>query len=102
MSSRESCTYFEDLPDEIVYEIFDFLDVYHMYAPIFDLNIQFKNLLPNSRFPITIILSSMSRLTFAHYYKHVFMLNKHRMSSLGLSNLFNIDVLSPQFSLYQE
>ncbi|CAF4707771.1 unnamed protein product [Rotaria sp. Silwood1] len=92
-SSRKSCTRFEDIPNEIIYEIFEFLDVYHMYTAFFNLNIRFQNLFANSNLPIKINLSLTSRSTFEHQYKPIIMLNKHRISSLRLSNLFTIDMI---------
>ncbi|CAF1523959.1 unnamed protein product [Rotaria sordida] len=92
-SSGKSCTHFEDIPNEIIYDIFEFLDVHHMYTTFFNLNIRFQNLLTDSNFPIKINLSLTSRSTFEHQYKHIIMLNKHRISSLRLSNLFTIDMI---------
>ncbi|CAF1366204.1 unnamed protein product [Rotaria sp. Silwood1] len=92
-SSRKSCTHFQDIPNEIIYDIFEFLDVYHMYTAFFNLNIRFQNLLTDSNLPIKINLSLTSRSTFEHQYKHLIMLNKHRINSLRLSNLFTIDVI---------
>ncbi|CAF1505881.1 unnamed protein product, partial [Rotaria sordida] len=92
-SSRKSCTHFEDIPNEIIYDIFEFLDVHHMYTTFFNINIRFQNLLTDSNFPIKINLSLTSRSTFEHQYKHIIMLNKHRISSLRLSNLFTIDMI---------
>ncbi|CAF1539264.1 unnamed protein product [Rotaria sordida] len=91
--NRKSCTHFEDIPNEIIYDIFEFLDVHHMYITFFNLNIRFQNLLTDSNFPIKINLSLTSRSTFEHQYKHIIMLNKHRISSLRLSNLFTIDMI---------
>ncbi|CAF1367157.1 unnamed protein product [Rotaria sordida] len=92
-SSKTSCTHFEDIPSEIIYDIFEFLDVYHMYTAFFNLNIRFQNLLTDSNLSIKINLSLMSRSTFEHQYKHIIRLNKHRISSLRLSNLFTIDMI---------
>ncbi|CAF4235294.1 unnamed protein product, partial [Rotaria sordida] len=93
ISSKTSCTHFEDIPNEIIYDIFEFLDVYHMYTAFFNLNIRFQNLLTDSNLSIKINLSLMSRSTFEHQYKHIIRLNKHRISSLRLSNLFTIDMI---------
>jgi hypothetical protein len=38
-------------------------------------------------------LSSISRSTFEDYSKHIIMSNKHRISSIYLSNLFTIDLI---------
>ncbi|CAF2832868.1 unnamed protein product [Rotaria sp. Silwood2] len=92
-SSRKSYTHFEDISNEIIYEIFVFLDVYHMYTAFFNLNIRFQSILTESNLPIKINLSLMSRSTFEHQYKHIIMLNIHRICSLRLSNLFTIDMI---------
>ncbi|CAF4295494.1 unnamed protein product [Rotaria sp. Silwood2] len=92
-SSRQSYTHFEDIPNEIIYDIFEFLDVYHMYTAFFNLNIRFQNLLTDSNLPIKINLSLTSKSIFEHQYKYIIRLNKHRINSLRLSNLFTIDMI---------
>lgn len=81
------------MPNEIIYEIFEFLDICHIYVSFFNLNQRFQNFLTDSTFPIKINLSSISRSTFEDHYKYIIMSNKHRISSLYLSNRFTIDLI---------
>jgi hypothetical protein len=81
----------EDLSNELIYEIFDSLDIYHIYQAFFYLNKRFKNLLINSILPIKINISSISKSNFQLYYSNIIIPNKHRIISLRLSNFFLID-----------
>ncbi len=88
---RNSVTHFEDLSNDLIYEIFEYIDAYHIYEGFFNLNTRFQNLLINSTVPIKINISSLSKSTFQSYYTHFIMPNKHRIKSLHLSNPFTID-----------
>jgi len=66
-----------------------------MHTTFFNLNQRFRSLLADSTIPIKINISTMSKSTFDHYYKHMFTLNQHRISFLRLSNLFTIDFVFP-------
>jgi hypothetical protein len=91
-----SITHFEDLSNELVYEIFDFLDVYHIYNAFFQLNQRFKNLLIHSDFSMKINISLMSKSKFVEYYSYLIKTNQHRIISLRLSDLFLVNmILSP-------
>ncbi|UJR32673.1 hypothetical protein I4U23_020134 [Adineta vaga] len=88
-----SRTQFEDLANELYYEIFNYLDLYHAYKAFYNTNIRFQNLLINSNQPIKINISSMSKSTFQRYYRHMIMSNKHRIASMYLSNPFVVDII---------
>ncbi len=91
-----SVTCFEDLSNELVYEIFDFLDVYHIYNAFFHWNQRFKNLLIHSDFSMKINISCMSKSKFEEYYSYLIKPNQHRIISFRLSDLFLVQmILSP-------
>ncbi|CAF1036987.1 unnamed protein product [Rotaria sordida] len=86
--------HFEDLSNELIYEIFEFLDSYHIYEAFLDLNTRFQNLCIHSNLPININISSLSKSTFQRYYTQLIMPKKHRIQSLCLSDPFIIDFFS--------
>jgi hypothetical protein len=96
ITNNSNKSIFEDLSNELIYEMFDFLDDYHIYKAFFDLNKRFENLLIHSILPIKINILSLSKSNFQDYYSDIIELNKHRITSLHLSDLFIIDIiLSP-------
>ncbi|CAF1331681.1 unnamed protein product [Rotaria sp. Silwood1] len=72
----------ENLPNEIFYEMFDFLDGYDIYQAFSNLNNRFENLI-NSSLLMTIQISSST--TLDSRYKHFLDSNKHRIISLRFS-----------------
>ncbi len=91
ISSRLFRTHFEDLSNEILYEIFDFLDIYRVYEAFYDLNIRFQNLLSCSNLPIHINTSFLSKSNFQRYLTQFILPNIERISSLRLWNSFMFD-----------
>ncbi|UJR07567.1 hypothetical protein I4U23_011854 [Adineta vaga] len=86
-------TILENLANEIIYEIFDYLDIFHIYDGFFDLNRRFKNLLINSNFPVQVNTSTITKTKFQYYYKKVILPNKNRINHLRLSNEFITDII---------
>ncbi|CAF1134906.1 unnamed protein product [Rotaria sordida] len=84
---------FENLSNEIIYEIFDYLGIYYAYHRFFNLNQRFNNFFINSNLHIQIDISSMSKLNFEQYYKDIILPNKHRINYLRLSNVFTVDII---------
>ncbi|CAF3373823.1 unnamed protein product [Rotaria socialis] len=84
-------TSFEDLSNEILYEIFDFLDGYNIYETFSKLNARFECLITNSSHLLKFNFSIVSKTTFAHRLAHIVIPNTHRIVSLSLSNPFIID-----------
>ncbi|CAF0833251.1 unnamed protein product [Adineta steineri] len=101
-SLKEFNTCFEDLSNELIYEIFDLLDFHHVYQAFDSLNARFYNLITNTTLPIEVNLSSISKSTFQRYNKDIILPNKHRIHSLHLSNpcLYD-DISSPIHILSQ-
>jgi hypothetical protein len=84
---------FENLANETLYEIFDYLDINHAYDAFFDLNERFQNLFLYSNLPIQVNISTMSKSSFKRYHKNVIIPNKHRINYLRLSNPFTVDIV---------
>jgi len=84
---------FENLPNEIVYEIFNFLNHFDAYQAFYFLNKRFQNLFSHSDYPLHINLPSISISSFKDYYRNVLLPNKQRISSFHLSNPFTIDTI---------
>ena len=86
--SIQLITYFEHLSNEIIYEIFEYLDIYHTYQAFYNLNQRFHNLFDFSILPININLSFISKSTFYYCYEHIILRNQERILSLFISNIF--------------
>ncbi|CAF3918340.1 unnamed protein product [Rotaria sp. Silwood1] len=91
ITTIKSC--FENLANEIFYEIFEYLDYNDIYHGFFYLNNRFQNLLINLNIPFQINLSTISKLHFDLYNKNIFQPNKHRINILHLSNPFIIELI---------
>ncbi|CAF3427233.1 unnamed protein product [Rotaria sp. Silwood1] len=83
--------HYEDLANQVFYEIFEYMDIYHIYEGFFNLNTPFKNSLMHSNVPIQINISTVSQSNFEWYYKNIIVLNIHRINILRLSNPFTVD-----------
>jgi len=89
---------FEDLANETIYEIFDYLEITHAYDAFFNLNQRFRNLFLYSNLPIQVNISTMSKTSFERYRKNVIIPNKYRINYLRLSNPFTVDIIfSPPY-----
>ena len=84
---------FEHLPNEIIYDIFTYLEITHTYDAFFDLNTRFQNLLLYSNLLIQVNISTMSKSTFERYHKNIITRNQHRINYLRLSNPFIVDII---------
>ncbi|UJR19286.1 hypothetical protein I4U23_022415 [Adineta vaga] len=80
-------TRLEDLSNETIYDIFDYLDFFHVYQSFFNLNIRFRNLLIYSKLSIKInINSSISRSNLEHYYNDIVIPCSDRIISFNITN----------------
>ncbi|CAF2541272.1 unnamed protein product [Rotaria sp. Silwood2] len=91
---RNSISQFENLSNEVIYEIFEFIDACQLYESFFDLNIRFRNFCIHSNLSIQINAQSISKSTFQCIHINFILPNKHRIQSLDLSNPFIIDFFS--------
>ncbi|CAF4710045.1 unnamed protein product, partial [Rotaria sp. Silwood2] len=91
-------TKFEHLPNEVIYEIFDCLDVCHAFEAFFNLNIRFQYLLINSPLFLKIDFSCISKSNFQNCCTYIIQPNVHRIVSLRLSNPLSIDLFLTLFS----
>ena len=81
-------SHFEDLSNELIFEIFEYLEYFHAYQALINLNLRFNHLLTNSNLPIKINISSMSKPSAKHYKENIIEPNMHRIRSLRISNTF--------------
>lgn len=91
---------FEHLSNEVLYEIFEYLDICVVYNTFSTLNIRFRNLLNNS-LPLKLNLSWTSKSTFEHYYNSIVLPNKSRTISLNIPNPMIIKFFHSLFSIDQ-
>ena len=88
------------MSNETLYDIFEYLDFFHVYQSFFDLNIRFRKLLTCSNLPIKINISSISKSNFQHYYTDIIIPCQHRIISLCITNQFIFDLdISPHHIL---
>ncbi|CAF3969201.1 unnamed protein product [Adineta steineri] len=99
-TAHQSISYFEDLSNEIIYELFEYFDFDYIYETFSNLNQRFVNLIINSNLPININISSVSKPNFERYYTNRIIPYRHRIKSLRITNLIAVDIiLSPQDNL---
>ncbi|CAF1586584.1 unnamed protein product, partial [Adineta steineri] len=84
--SKESITTFEDLSNELLYEIFDYLIDYHAFQAFCYLNNRFQNLFLHSNFPIKINIREISKSEFEYYLKHIIKPCTKRIKLFRVSN----------------
>ncbi|CAF1034311.1 unnamed protein product, partial [Rotaria sp. Silwood1] len=84
---------FEDLANEILYEILEYLDTYDIYKAFYNLNKRFQNLAINSNVLTKINISAMSKSNFEDYNRNIFIPNRKRIKLLRLSNPFTADII---------
>ncbi|CAF1483173.1 unnamed protein product, partial [Adineta steineri] len=84
--SKESITTFEDLPNELLYEIFDYLIDYHAFQAFCYLNNRFQNLFLHSNFPIKINIREISKSEFEYYLTHIIKPCPKRIKLFRVSN----------------
>ncbi|CAF1347726.1 unnamed protein product [Adineta ricciae] len=81
-------TRFDDLSNEIICEVFEYLDAYDVYTSFLNLNIRFQNLVLHSNFPLRIDMFLVSNRSFHRYYTRFLLRRLHRIHSLCLLNSF--------------
>ncbi|UJR24578.1 hypothetical protein I4U23_005953 [Adineta vaga] len=82
---------FEDLANEVFYEIFEYLEYYHIYQSFFNLNLRFHSLLIQSTVPIKIVIFHMSKSAFNRFNQDIIQPTTHRIQTLRIINCFMYD-----------
>ncbi len=83
--------HFEDLSNEIFYEIFDFLDTCDAYEAFYHLNNRFGQIFVQLFLPHRINLNLISKKNVQQLYQYMITPNTHRIISLRLSNWICVD-----------
>lgn len=81
-------TTLEDLSNEIIYEIFGYVDFQQLFEIFYDLNERFRNFLIRSNLPIDINISSMTKRNFIRYFTQMIVPHVHRIRSLQICTPF--------------
>ncbi|CAF1027794.1 unnamed protein product [Adineta steineri] len=81
-------TQIEDLANELIYEIFEYLNSYNIYQSFFHLNHRFRSLLVESFLPLKIHIPLISSSSFDSYNQDMIMPNKQRIHSIKILNTF--------------
>ncbi|CAF4237710.1 unnamed protein product [Rotaria magnacalcarata] len=79
----------ENLSNEILFEIFDYLDGYDIYKAFSNLNIRLENLLISSSLSMKIEISSNTIFDF--HYKQFLKSNKHHIISFDIDSQSTLD-----------
>ncbi|CAF1403982.1 unnamed protein product [Rotaria sordida] len=91
INSNKYCL--EDLANEILYEIFGYLNGYDIYKGFYNLNNRFQNLAINSNILTKINISTISKSNFEDYYHNILIPNQSQINFLRLSNPFVAEII---------
>ncbi|CAF1223035.1 unnamed protein product [Adineta steineri] len=83
-------THFEDLSNELLLDIFDFLDGYHIFEALSDLNNRIQHLITSSCFFLKLNIPFMSKSNFNRRLVNIISPYINQMISLQLSETFFI------------
>ena len=86
-----SATCIENLPNELFYEIFEYLPPWQLYDTFSNLNSRFQTLLFGSAVLLKIQLDSSTQSKMEHYCKNFYISNKHNIRSLYSDHQLFID-----------
>ncbi|CAM4966140.1 unnamed protein product [Rotaria socialis] len=81
-------TQFEDLSNELIYEIFDYFDYFYIYEIFSKLNLRFQSLLIDTSLRLKIKLSSISKSILQNQYKSIIYTRRSQIISLNISKYF--------------
>ncbi|CAF4243208.1 unnamed protein product, partial [Rotaria sordida] len=87
----------EHVPNEIFFEIFEYMEFYEVYYGFYHLNKRFKNLIMDSKFLSKINIPYISKLNFELFYQNIIIKNEHHIKILILSNIFINDIILSSF-----
>jgi hypothetical protein len=107
-SSLNCILHLEDLSNEILYEIFEYIELYDLFQAFTNLNHRFKILLNYSFLSLQVNLNTTEKINVKNYYTQLIMPNKHRIISLYLTDRSDIipkycsfDILDSSFNHLQ-
>ncbi|CAF4113659.1 unnamed protein product [Rotaria sp. Silwood1] len=84
---------FEDFPNEIIFEIFEYLDIYYIYKAFYNINKKFQHLLFNSNISLKIDTTiTISKFNFQHFYNNMIIPNTNHITVLRISDPFIADM----------
>ncbi|CAF4074346.1 unnamed protein product, partial [Adineta steineri] len=98
-----SYTYFENLSNELLYEIFEYLDACDIYESFSNLNIRLQNLIISPSILLRIQLTSKSTSRVEYRCQHVIIPNSHRIRFLHfhdeslINTFFNHYIIDSSF-----
>ncbi|CAF1092114.1 unnamed protein product [Adineta steineri] len=87
---KRSATHFEDLSNELLLNIFDLLDGYHIFDAFSDLNNRIQQLITSPDFFLKLNISFMSKSNFNRRSVNIIRPNMNQIISLQLSEPFFI------------
>lgn len=90
-SNRLLKTQFEDLSNELIYEIFDYFHYFYVYERFSKLNLRFQLLFIKSSLPLKINLSFISKSSLQNRYNSIIQTNQNRIISLNISKYFSLN-----------
>lgn len=92
---------FEGLCNELLYDIFEYLDVYDAFGAFNFLNQRFRNLFHNFSLPIKINISSISKSAYEDYLRYIIKPHPHRIDLLRICHPFAGNLCISLFPLMQ-
>ncbi|CAF3950559.1 unnamed protein product [Rotaria sordida] len=97
---KSSCsTRLEDLSNELIHEIFDYLDDWEIYELFFQMNIRFQLFFTSPNFRLKLNLPLTSKSMFHHRCIHLIKPNVDRIISLSLSHYLTTNDFLNSFSI---
>ena len=92
-------TCFEDLSNELLYDLFEFLDTCEVLEIFPSLNDRFHRLITGSSIPLHFNFSGMTRSMFHRYCEGSVAPNTHRITALTFPHQLSVDHFWTQFAL---
>jgi hypothetical protein len=104
----DSISYLEDLSNEILYEIFEYIELHDLFQAFINLNNRFETLLNYSFLSLQVNLDTTTKINVRNYYTQLIIPNKHRIVWLYLTNRSDIipghcsfDIIDSSFNRLQ-
>jgi hypothetical protein len=98
LSCRLGCTSFEDMPNELIYEIFDYLTAGDAFEAFSGLNSRLEYLLTRSSLPLKVDFLHISKPEFHYRCKQIITSYMHRIISFRFPNQMSMNLFNTLFS----